>query len=199
MAAEFAFNKLGVKKAATIHDGSVYAEQLASVFAETFKKLGGTITAQEAVSPGDTDMRPVLTKIATGKPEFIYYPIFIAEGGHITRQAKEVAGLEKIYLMGADGLSRRTSTRPPVRPPSGCFIPARIFRPSPPATKTSSPSTRRSTAKNRMAPFHAHAYDAAMMIFAADREGGGKGRTAPCTSAARRCAMPCMPPRVSRG
>ena len=70
MAAEFAFKQLKVKRAATIHDGSIYAEQLQAVFAETFKKLGGTITSQEAVAPTDTDMRPVLTKIATGKPEF---------------------------------------------------------------------------------------------------------------------------------
>ena len=82
----------------------MYAEQLQAVFAATFKKLGGTITAQEAVGPGDTDMRPVLTKIATGNPEFLYYPIFIAEGGHITRQVKEVSGLEKVKLMGADGI-----------------------------------------------------------------------------------------------
>ena len=103
VAAQFAIKKLGVKTAATIHDGSVYAEQLQAVFAEEFKKLGGTIVAQEAVAPTDTDMRPVLTKIATGKPEFIYFPIFIAAGGHITRQAKEVSGLEKVYLMSADG------------------------------------------------------------------------------------------------
>jgi hypothetical protein len=30
--------------------------------------------------------------------------IFIAEGGHITRQVKEVKGLEKVDLMGADGI-----------------------------------------------------------------------------------------------
>ena len=104
VAANFAYNQLGVKKAATIHDGSVYAEQLAQVFGAEFKKLGGTITAAEAVNVGDTDMRPVLTSIATGKPELIYFPIFIAEGGHITRQAKEVSGLEKVQLMGADGI-----------------------------------------------------------------------------------------------
>jgi branched-chain amino acid transport system substrate-binding protein len=104
IAANFAFREKGLKKAATIHDGSVYAEQLAQVFAKTFKELGGEITAMEAISPNDTDMRPVLTKIATGKPDIIYYPIFIAEGGFITRQAKEVAGLEKVTLMGADGM-----------------------------------------------------------------------------------------------
>lgn len=102
--AEFAYNKLGVRKAATIHDGSPYAEQLQQVFADRFKELGGEITAQEAVNVGDTDMRPVLTSIATGKPEFLYYPIFIAEGGFVTTQAKEVAGLEKVILAGSDGL-----------------------------------------------------------------------------------------------
>jgi branched-chain amino acid transport system substrate-binding protein len=66
--AEFAFNELGLTKAATIHDGSPYAEQLQQVFADTFVELGGEITAQEAVNVGDTDMRPVLTSIADRWP-----------------------------------------------------------------------------------------------------------------------------------
>lgn len=56
VAAQFAFKHLKVKKAATVHDGSPYAEQLQAVFVETFKKLGGVITSQEAVAPTDTDM-----------------------------------------------------------------------------------------------------------------------------------------------
>jgi len=66
---------VGARKAATIHDGSVYAEQLANVFAEVFKELGGEVVAQEAVNVGDTDMRPVLTTIAAAGPDIIYYPI----------------------------------------------------------------------------------------------------------------------------
>ena len=46
----------------------------------------------------------MLTRIAATGPEFIYYPIFIAAGGHITSQARETAGLENTYLMGADGM-----------------------------------------------------------------------------------------------
>jgi len=104
VAAEFAFNELKVKTAATIHDGSPYAESLQKVFADVFKELGGTVTTQEAVNVGDTDMKPVLTKIATGKPEIIYFPIFEPEGDLMAAQAKEVAGLENTILMGADGL-----------------------------------------------------------------------------------------------
>lgn len=104
MAAQFAFNELGLTKAATIHDGSPYAQSLQEVFAKTFVELGGTITAQEAINVGDTDMKPVLTSIATGAPEIIYFPIFEPEGDLVAQQAKEVSGLETVALMAADGL-----------------------------------------------------------------------------------------------
>jgi branched-chain amino acid transport system substrate-binding protein len=104
MAAEFAYNELGLTSAATIHDGSPYAQSLQEVFADTFVELGGTVTAQEAINVGDTDMKPVLTSIATGAPQIIYFPIFEPEGDLVAQQAKEVSGLETVALMGADGL-----------------------------------------------------------------------------------------------
>jgi branched-chain amino acid transport system substrate-binding protein len=175
VAAQFAIDVMKVKKAATIHDGSVYAEQLAQVFAETFKKLGGTITAQEAVSPGDTDMRPVLTKIATGKPDFIYYPIFIAEGGHITRQAKEVAGLEKVYLMGADGIFSPDFLKAAGEAAVGMFHSSPDFSAFPAAYKNFLKKHEEKYGKKPEAPFHAHAYDATMMILKAIDKVGVEG------------------------
>jgi branched-chain amino acid transport system substrate-binding protein len=104
IAAEFAYSVLGMKTAATIHDGSPYAESLQQVFADNFVALGGTITGQEAVNVGDTDMTGVLTSIATGAPEILYFPIFEPEGGFLADQAKGTPGLEETILMGADGL-----------------------------------------------------------------------------------------------
>ena len=167
VAAEFAIKQLKVKKAATIHDGSVYAEQLQAVFAETFKKMGGTITSQEAVAPTDTDMRPVLTKIATGKPEFIYLPIFIAAGGHITRQAKEVSGLEKIYLMGADGMFSPDYYKAAGETAVGMFHSSPDFSAFGAGLQGLPRETQKKYGEKPIAPFHAHGYDAAMMIFAA--------------------------------
>ncbi|MCU0596478.1 MAG: branched-chain amino acid ABC transporter substrate-binding protein [Desulfobacterota bacterium] len=175
VAAEFAIKKLGIKKAATIHDGSVYAEQLQAVFAETFKKLGGTITAQEAVAPTDTDMRPVLTKIATGKPEFLYYPIFIAAGGHITRQVKEVAGLEKIYLMGADGIFSPDFYKAAGDTAIGMFHSSPDFSAFAAGYKDFKAKHLKKYGQEPLAPFHAHGYDAAMLIFAAIKKVGKVG------------------------
>ncbi len=104
VAAEFAYNELGLTSAATVHDGSPYAQSLQQVFADVFTELGGTITAQEAVNVGDTDFKPVLTTIASGSPQIIYFPIFEPEGNLLASQKCEVSGLEDVALMGADGL-----------------------------------------------------------------------------------------------
>ena len=175
VAAEFAWKQLKVKKAATIHDGSPYAEQLQAIFAGTFKKLGGTITSQEAVAPTDTDMRPVLTKIATGQPEFIYYPIFIAAGGHITRQVKEVKGLEKTSLMGADGIFSTDFYKAAGETAIGMYHSSPDFSAFAAGYKDFLAKHQKKYGEKPIAPFHAHAYDAALMIFAAIEKVGKKG------------------------
>ncbi len=103
--AQFVGEELGLTTAATIHDGSPYAEQLQQVFADTFSgEYGGSITSQEAVSVGDKDMSPVLTSVAADKPEFLYFPVFVAEGGLLAAQGRETAGLEDTAFGGADGM-----------------------------------------------------------------------------------------------
>lgn len=101
--ADFAFNELGLTTAATVHDGSPYAEGLAGAFAESFKALGGTITSTDAIQRGDTDFSGVLTTIKAGAPEMLYFPIFVAEGALLAKQAKDALGSE-VVLAGSDGL-----------------------------------------------------------------------------------------------
>jgi len=103
-AADFVYNFLGLRKAATIHDGSLYADKLQAVFADNFTKLGGTVTLQTSVTIGQTDMSSVLASIASGSPELIYFPIFLPEGAFLIDQARTTPGLENTKLMGADGL-----------------------------------------------------------------------------------------------
>jgi len=167
VAAQYAFNQLKLKKAATVHDGSPYAEQLQAVFADNFKKLGGTITSQEAVAPTDTDMRPVLTKIATGKPDIIYFPIFIAAGGHITRQAKEVKGLEKTKLMSADGTFSPDFIKAAGDTAVGMYHSSPDFSAFGAGYKTFLEKHQKKYGEKPIAPFHAHGYDAAMIVLAA--------------------------------
>jgi branched-chain amino acid transport system substrate-binding protein len=104
VAGEFAYNELGARTLATIHDGSPYADQLQEVMADRFTELGGTVTFQGAVNVGDTDMRTILTTVAADQPDVLYFPIFEPEGPFIVAQSSEIAGLEDTVLIGADGL-----------------------------------------------------------------------------------------------
>lgn len=165
VAAEFAYNELGLRKAATIHDGSPYAESLQQVFADVFKELGGTVTSQEAINVGDTDMKPVLTTIATGSPEIIYFPIFEPEGGFVAAQSREVAGLESVVLMGADGLF--ADTFPEAAGPAGVGM--YLSGPYVAGDAYNAFLDKWGTKFGGVPPsgFHAHAYDAANILFAA--------------------------------
>jgi len=161
-AAEYAYNVLGIRKAATINDGSIYADGLQKVFAENFKKLGGTITAQSAVDPNQTDMSSVLADIAAGSPELIYLPIFQPAGPFIILQAPKTPGLETVKLMGADGLFS-----PDVVTAAGDSIEG--FKVSSPLVTGAAYDAfvQKYTTKFGKAPisiFHAHAYDAFNMI-----------------------------------
>ncbi len=102
--AEFVFNDLGLTTAAAIHDGDPYTEGLAGAFTNAFEELGGTVTGFTGVAKEDTDMVPVLTEIAAGSPEALFFPIFQPAGDFVADQAPGVSGLEDTTLLAADGL-----------------------------------------------------------------------------------------------
>jgi len=165
--ADFAYNVLGVRKAATIHDGSAYAQALQQVFADNFTALGGEIVAQEAVAKDATDMRPVLTSIAAKAPEFLYYPVFVAAGGYITAQVREIAGLEDVKLAGSDGIFTADFIKGAGPNVEGMYLSSPDFSAFPEGYKA---FVEKHNAKYGGAPlsiFHAHAYDATGIIFAA--------------------------------
>ncbi|HVM11973.1 MAG TPA: branched-chain amino acid ABC transporter substrate-binding protein [Actinomycetota bacterium] len=171
--AQFVAEELGHTTAATVHDGSPYAEQLQQVFADTFSgEYGGEITSQEAVQVGQKDMTPVLTNIASGSPEFLYFPVFVAEGGLLTAQARETSGLENTDLGGADGMltpdwidaagaenAEGAYLSGPDLEFSGDFYDAE-FLPAYEETVGSEPTS----------VFHAHAFDATNMVLQAIEE-----------------------------
>ena len=100
----FVRNELGLNRAAAIHDGDPYTQGLAQAFADAFSELGGEITTFTAVNKGDTDMTAVLTEVAAGGPQALFFPIFMPEGGFIVQQVGGVSGLDGVTLIAADGL-----------------------------------------------------------------------------------------------
>jgi branched-chain amino acid transport system substrate-binding protein len=165
--ADFVFDEMGLTKAATIHDGSAYAEALVGVFAEEFAAKGGEIVAQEAVQKGQTDMKPVLTAVAASGPEAIYYPIFTAEGGFMTAQSKEVAGLENVALLGSDGMFSADMVKGAGAAATGLYLSSPNFSAF---EEGYADLLAKYEAKFGIKPpqaFHAHGYDAANILLSA--------------------------------
>lgn len=165
--AEFVFNELKLKNAATIHDGSAYAEALQGVFAEEFKKLGGTITIQEAVSKGQTDMKPVLTTVAATNPDVIYHPVFVAEGGFIVAQAREVPGLENVVLIGSDGMFSPDFLKAAGPAAEGMYMSSPDFSAFQAGYADFLAKHAAKYGGTTLSVFHAHGYDATNIMFAA--------------------------------
>ena len=162
-AANYAFEELGAQTAATVHDGDPYTQGLAGAFETSFTELGGEVVLATAVSPGDTDMRPVLTEVAAAEPDIVFFPIFQPEADFIVQQANEFPQLEDTNkLMGADGLLSDTFVVLPDT--EGMYF-------SGPATPTGSAydefvqKYQEANGEEPIQAFHAHAFDAANILF----------------------------------
>jgi branched-chain amino acid transport system substrate-binding protein len=103
--AQFAYDELGARTAAAIHEGESYSEGLARVFGDAFVALGGEMVAIEPVSPSAGEVQPLLNAIRDGgPPDFLYYPVFANVGAAITEQARQREGLRDTILAGSDGM-----------------------------------------------------------------------------------------------
>ena len=99
-AAEYAYNELGRRKVAIIYTNTDWGFGVQEVFADTFKKLGGSIVAVEGIERESQDLRSQLTKVNSKNPDLIYTPLYSQNQGLIAKQAKEM-GI-KAEILGGD-------------------------------------------------------------------------------------------------
>lgn len=165
--ADFAFNELGVTRAAAIHDGDPYTEGLASAFSDAFEALGGEMVAFEAEAADATNVEPLLTTIAAAEPEFVFFPVFIPLGSLITTTARNIPGLEDTaFLAAADGILSPSFLENAGDSAEGMYA-------SGPDLSFANefyeaeflPAYMEAYGVEPTAAFHAHAYDATNMVF----------------------------------
>ena len=101
--AQYAYDDLGLRNVAAIHDGDPYTTGLTGAFKAAFEELGGTVSIA-TVERGQTDMVPALTEIAEGSPDGLFFPLFEKEGAHIVQQIGDVPGLEDVTKIGGAAL-----------------------------------------------------------------------------------------------
>ncbi|MDE0375794.1 MAG: branched-chain amino acid ABC transporter substrate-binding protein [bacterium] len=94
----------GVTSAAVVHDGGPYTLGLATAFSDAFAEHGGAITGTWEVDREDEDLVPVLTEIAAGDPDALFFPIFWPTGRYLVEQAAEMPEFSDMVFSTADGL-----------------------------------------------------------------------------------------------
>jgi branched-chain amino acid transport system substrate-binding protein len=84
-------NTLGKKTAAIVYENAAAGIDAKDDFVTAFQGLGGKIVADESVEFGLTNYRPTLLKVASAKPDFVYFAV---TQGHPTyiEQAAQVTG-----------------------------------------------------------------------------------------------------------
>jgi len=164
VAATFAFQVLGVKKAATLDDGDPYTRGLADAFRQAFTEFGGEIVLDAGINKGDTDMRPVLTAVTRSEAELLYFPVFRPEGDYIVLQASDMGELENVTLMSAEGLYLDTF----VQAVGQAGVGVHMIIPSIPGSPAHDAVVSRYETKYGEAPtavYYAHTYDAVNLLF----------------------------------
>ncbi|BAS27758.1 ABC transporter substrate-binding protein [Limnochorda pilosa] len=100
IAAQFAYENLGARRAAVISDiAQDYTVALGKYFTQQFEKLGGKVVATTYVRTGDQDFTAQLTAVANANPDLLYVPNYYTEDALIARQAREL-GLTQPILSG---------------------------------------------------------------------------------------------------
>jgi branched-chain amino acid transport system substrate-binding protein len=99
--AEFAYDRLKVRRAAILYDiGSDYSQWLGKYFEDAFIKVGGTITAKEAYRTGELDFRAPLGKIKESHPDLIFMPLSQKDAALAAKQSRDLS--IKAIFMGGD-------------------------------------------------------------------------------------------------
>ncbi len=101
--AQFAYDKLGARKAAIIQDiAQDYAVGLANFFRQAFNELTEdpkSIIAFTSYQTGDRDYTAQLTYVANAKPDVVFAPGYYADAAVLVTQARSL-GLKMPFLGG---------------------------------------------------------------------------------------------------
>lgn len=166
--AEFAMGELGGMTAATIADESPYTQGLVAAFEANFEAGGGTITGSEQINSEDTDFKPVLTSLAEAEPDVLYAPVFVAACTLIIKQAADI--MPDTELISSDGCLSSDTLKNAGAAAEGVYASSpdiSVFQTDEFYSGEFVPAYEETFGSEPLSVFHAHAFDAAQVLFAA--------------------------------
>jgi len=103
--ANWAIKTHGSKSVYILHDNQTYGKGVATVFQDTFKKLGGNVVGFEAFNANAPEYQALATKVANVAPDFIYIGAIVnLNASKLVQDIRDVLSTDQATLMGPDGL-----------------------------------------------------------------------------------------------
>lgn len=164
--AHFAQGELDATKLATIHDESPYTQGLTAAAAANFEDGGGTVTVQEQINSEDTDFKPLLRSIAETDPDVLYAPVFVAACSLIMKQAVDI--MPDVTIMASDGCMSSDTIKTAGSAIDGTYLSSpdiSVFQEGEFYSNEFLPAYKAEFGSDPTSVFHAHAFDAANVVF----------------------------------
>lgn len=99
--AHLAVKKLGAKKIAILTIDNDFGVSLTAGFKEEAVKLGAEIVFEQKYPLGETDFRPILTRIKALRPDAIYATAYFSEAARLVSQARQLGIF--VPIIGQEG------------------------------------------------------------------------------------------------
>lgn len=99
--AHLAVKKLGAKKIAILTIDNDFGVSLTAGFKEEALKLGAEIVFEQKYPLGETDFRPILTRIRGLRPDAIYATAYFSEAARLVSQARQLGIF--VPIIGQEG------------------------------------------------------------------------------------------------
>jgi branched-chain amino acid transport system substrate-binding protein len=94
---------LGLQNIAVIDDASEYGKGLADIVRDTIKENGGKVATSESIDPDADDYSATVNKIASDKPDAVFFGGYYEEAGLLVKQLRD-AGVDAQFVTGDGSL-----------------------------------------------------------------------------------------------
>jgi branched-chain amino acid transport system substrate-binding protein len=166
--AEFAAEKLHLKRVAVLHDKTPYGQGLADEFKKNAEKLGLSVVYYGGVSADEMDFRAVISAMRAGNPELLYFGGIYNQAGPLLIQARN-AGLD-VKFMSGDAVIDREFLKTAGPYAEGVYL---TFGPDPDKVPSAKAFLEKYRARfGEAGPYSVYAYDAANILFTAIQKAG---------------------------
>jgi branched-chain amino acid transport system substrate-binding protein len=177
-AANWALNTQGRKKAYVLHDNQIYGKGVATIFADTFKKLGGEVIDIKPFDPEAPEYGGLMDGIAAESPDILYLGAIVnLNASKLLQDMRDRMSVDDVTFLGPDGLVNQAFIDGAGDAAEGAFI---TFAGLPPQQLKGAGADWYQAMKQRLGhepdAYSVYAYETAVVVMQAIDKAGTKDR-----------------------